>query len=78
MSNPQLKSPREAIPFIADLFKKNRLVEWSMIVRAVSSEYTVSNWMTVRAALQAMSDAGLIKRTDNIQKEEYTLKSIRK
>ena len=71
--NPTLTKPNQAISFIADLVKNNTIVAWEMIVLAINAEYAVRNWMTVRVGLQAMINEGLIVRTKNVVREEYTL-----
>ena len=77
MKHPQLKSPNEAIPHMAALFKENKLVPWSMIVQEINKHYEVRNWMVVRAGLQAMINADIVKRTNDVVNEEYILKNRR-
>lgn len=47
-------------------------VEWKDIVKAVSAEMKIGNWMDVRGVLQFMKDGDMIIRHPDIMIEAYT------
>jgi hypothetical protein len=48
--------------------------DWHKIVEAVRAKHPkIKNFLTVRGHLQALINAGLLHRTDNIHQEVYVL-----
>ena len=46
---------------------------WEEVVKKVKEYYDVTNWLSIRAVLQELRDAGLVKRVDDIFDEVYVL-----